>query len=165
MSVKSRQYLLFAGMLCFLMAAVPWAYMRINPDAVLSHHARQAFMAKDYQKAATLYGMALEKGAADPAVRHRLGDTYLALGKFDRALDVFLQMQQKSPENVFLQVKLAQVYLLNNNFDHALALVDRALVKKPDWDIALLWQARILSRQGRFLEAIDIYYRILGEKP
>jgi len=165
MSVKFRQYFLFAGMLCFLMAAVPWAYTRIHQDTVLSHHARQAFLAKDYQKAARLYGMALEKGAADPAVRHRLGDTYLALGKFDRALDVFLQMQQKSPENVSLQVKLAQVHLLNNNFHHARALIDRALAKKPDWNTALLWQARILSRQGHFQEAIDIYYQILGEKP
>lgn len=164
MSARSSQYLLFAGMLCFLLAAVPWAYTRIHQDEVLSHHARQAFMANDYQKAARLYRMALEKGIDDPAAWHRLGDTYLALEKFDKALDAFLQIKQKSPDNLSLQVKLAQVHLLNNNPDHALAIIERVLDQKPDWDIALVWQARILSRRGRFQEAIDIYYRILGEK-
>ncbi len=163
MSAGSRQYLLFAGMLCFLMAAVPWAYTRINQDVVLSHHARQAFMAKDYQKAAGLYRMALEKGIDNPVAWHRLGDTYLALEKFDKALDIFLQIEQKSPDSLSLQVKLAQVHLLNNNPDHALAIIDRVLDQKPGWRIARVWQARILSRQGRFVEAIDIYYRILGE--
>ncbi len=107
--------------------------------------------------------MAIEKGIDDPVAWHRLGDAYLALEKFDKALDIFFQIEQKSPDNLSLQVKLAQVHLLNNNPDHALAIIDRVLDQKPGWRIAQLWQARILSRQGRFVEAIDIYYRILGE--
>jgi len=164
MSARSRQYLLFAGILCFLLAAVPWAYTRIHQDEVLSHHARQAFMANDYKEAARLYRMALEKGIDDPATWHRLAETYLAQEKFNKALDAYLKTEQKSPDNLSLQVKLAQVHLLNNNPDHALAIIERVLEQKPDWEIALLWQARILSRHGRFQEAIDIYYRILGEK-
>lgn len=165
MSPKSRQYLLFAGLLCLLLAAVPWAYTRIHQDTVLFHQARQSFIANDYEKAARLYRMALEKGMDSPRLLQRLGDTYLALEEFDKALDAFLKLRRQNPENLTLQVKLAHVYSLNNQTDKALAIIDQALEQKPGWETALLWRARILARQERFPEAIDIYYRILGEKP
>ncbi len=164
-SPKSRQYLLFAGLLCLLLATVPWAYTRIHQDIVLFHKAQQSFMANDYEKAAKRYRMALAKGMDNPRLLERLGDTHLVLEEFDKALDAFMKLGQQKPEDLALQLKLAHMYSLNNQTDKALAVIDRVLEKKPGWETALLWQARILARQGRFREAIDIYYRILGEEP
>lgn len=165
MRPEFRQYAIFAGMLCCVLVAVPWAYTRIHQDAVVHHRAGQSFMAGDYQNAARLYRMSVEKGMDGTRVLQRLGDTYLALGEFDRALEVFLKIQSRKPENLALQVKLAHVHSLNNNTGQALALIDQVLEKKPDWDAARLWKARILARDRRFAEAIDIYYQTLGESP
>ncbi len=163
MSPKSRQYLLYALSILLLLALTPWWYMRVNEEYILYRRADNYYVDQDFEKAATNYYLAFQKGIDDPRLLNRLGDAYLALQEFGRALDVFLEMKSLMPENLSVQIKLAHVYSLNNLNSKALDNINRVLKKKPDWTIALLWKARILSGDGKFEEAIEIYRQILDE--
>lgn len=163
MSPKIRQYLLYALSIFILLVLTPWWYMRINEEYVFYRRADNYYLDQDFEKAANNYYLAFQKGLNDPRLLNRLGDSYLALQDFDRALEIFLEMKSLMPENLSVQVKLAQAYALNNLGSKALDIISRVVDKRPDWKIALLWKARILSQNGQFKEAIEIYRQILDE--
>lgn len=163
MSPKIRQYLLYALSICILLVLTPWWYMQVKEEYVFYRRADNYYLDQDFEKAANNYSLAFQKGLDDPRLLNRLGDSYLALQSFDRALEIFLEMKSLMPENLSVQVKLAQVYALNNLDSKALDIISRVVDKRPDWKAALLWKARILSQNGQFKEAIEIYRQILDE--
>lgn len=163
MSPKIRQYLLYALSILLLLVLTPWWYVRVNEEYVLYRRADNYYADQDFEKAANNYFLAFQKGLDDPRLLNRLGDSYLALQEFGRALEVILEMKSLMPENLSVQIKLAHVYSLNKLDSKALDTISRVLEKKPDWQTALLWKARILSQDGQFEEAIEIYRQILDE--
>ena len=163
-SAKTRQYTGFALMLLFLMLVTPWAYMHFNQEEVLWRKGQQAFAAGDYEQAAGYYSRALKKGKINYMLLDRLGDSSLATGRPDQARDAFEFLRQRYPDDARVLLKLARAYWSINDSGQAMEAVDQALEFRSDWKNALFLRAQIFTSQGRFEEAINIYYRILGEE-
>lgn len=163
-SAKTRQYTGFAVMLLFFMFFTPWAYMHFNQDEVLWRKGQQAFAAGEYAQAAKYYSRALEKGKISYMLLDRLGDSGLATGRPDQAREAFLALRQRYPDDAQVLLKLARAYWSISDSGQALEAVDQALDLRPDWKNAFFLRAQILTSQGNFEEAINIYYRILGEE-
>ncbi len=163
-SAKTRQYTGFALMLLFLMLVTPWAYMHFHQEEVLWRKGQQAFAAGDYEQAAEYYSRALKKGKISYMLLDRLGDSSLATGRPDQAREAFQALRQRYPDDAQVLLKLARACWSTNDSGQALEVVDHALELKSDWKNALFLRAQILTSQGKFEEAINIYYRILGEE-
>lgn len=162
-SLKFRQYLAFLAMLLLLLAALPWIYMQLNQDQVLYRQAEQALRSSQYQEAVRLYQSSRQEGMQPARVLQGLGEAYMALGKFNRAKQVFLELSLSRPLDQGPRLQLAQAMALSGEGTRALEIVEAILAYQPSWKTARIYQARILAWQGRFQEAIDIYYQILKE--
>jgi len=162
-SLKTRQYLLYIFLSCLVLVLTPWWYVKTNEEYVLYRRADNYYASRDFEKAARFYGLARQKGLADPELLKRLGDSYLAIQDFASALEIFRNLQSIKPEDLSVLVKLAHVYSLNGMNGKALDIIGQALQKRPDWRTARIWKARILAQNGQFSEAIKLYYQILGE--
>lgn len=163
LSPRTRQYILYALSICTLLAVVPWWYLKNNQEYLLYRQGDYFYSQEDFENAARYYSLAFEKGVNKPQLLNRLGDTYLALQEFGRALEVFLEMKAVMPENLSVKVKLAHVYSLNDMTDRALSTINQVLDIEPNQDTVLLWKARILAQDGQFQEAIEIYHDVLGK--
>lgn len=163
-SPKTRQYLGFALMLLVLLVVTPGAYMLFNQEEVFWRRGQQAYAAGDYTKASESYARALERGKTDYVLLDRLGESYMATDRPGRALKVFQQLRQKRPEDPLVLTRMARAYWSADYSARALEVVNRSLELKQGNRSALFLRARILTSLGRYEEAIDIYYRILGEK-
>ncbi|MFO8032597.1 MAG: tetratricopeptide repeat protein [Desulfohalobiaceae bacterium] len=163
-SLKFRQYLGFLAMLLLLLAALPWIYMQLNQDQVLYRQAEQALRSSQYQEAVRLYQSSRQEGMQPASVLQGLGEAYLALGEFNRAKQVFLELSLSRPQDQGPRLQLAQAMALSGEGTRALEIVEAILAHQPSWKTARIFQARILAWQGRFQEAIDIYYQILKEQ-
>lgn len=164
-SPKARQYLGYILLLAALAALAPWAYTQLHREQILWRNAQQAFDQGDYSQAATYYLRAWEEGKKSPRILDRLGDAYLAAHRLQKARETFSELTRHYPGEPYAWFKLAQILWWEGSHESALKKADKALEKKPDWRNALFLRARILTSQGELREAIDIYYRILGEKP
>lgn len=145
------------------MLLIPWLYLTLNHELVLFRKGENSFFSGDYEKAARFFIQSIHVGGATPKKLNLLGDSYLAMDKFVEALDIFLKLRTTVPEDLNAMVKLAQAHTLNHQTQNALLLLEEVLEKKPDHKIAMLWQARILTGEGDFDRAINIYYQLLGE--
>ena len=163
-SAKTRQYTGFALMLLFLMLVTPWAYMHFNQEEVSWRKGQQAFAQGDYEQAAKYYSRALKKGKVNYMLLDRLGDSSLATDRPEQARQAFQALHQRYPDDERALLKLARAYWSISNAGQALDVVDQALELKSDWKNALFLRAQILAGKGNFEEAINIYYRILGEE-
>lgn len=160
-SPKFRQYTLYFAAVLVLSVSVPLIYIQVNEDIVLFRKGEEKFLGGEFEDAADYFQASLDHGNRGLTVLTRLGDSYLALGRFEDALAVYETAGKIVPDNPYLFLKLAHVLSINGETAMALETVDDVLKDFPDWDQAKLIQARILAQDGRFQEAIDIYYQVL----
>lgn len=137
--------------------------MMVNQDIVKYRQAEKSFLKQDYHQAAQQMASSITAGGADSAKLNLLGDIYMALEKYDRALLAYADLSSMVPEDLNVLIKLADAYSLAGQTDMALEFMAKVLEQRPEFRTALLWKARILSRDQRFSQAIDLYYQALGD--
>lgn len=97
---------------------------------------------------------ALELGGPDCENLTHLGQNLVQQGRIDEAQTVFEQAFALDPDNIQMLGYFARLREIQGRFDEAQHLLDRANAVKAG-SVSLL-QARLLSRQGRHAEALDL---------
>ncbi|MDR1004536.1 MAG: caspase family protein [Prevotellaceae bacterium] len=94
-----------------------------------------------------------------------LGMLYGKLKNYEEQEKVLEQAIAKYPISVDFLYNLVNVHIATNNMPKLLAAIDRILAIDPNDMNVLPIKARILERQGKNLEALDIYKRLYALKP
>jgi len=117
-----------------------------------------AFARREYQKAVNIWKKAYLKNQKDISLIEKLGDGYLKLGRPESAKSFFKKGSEIDPDNIKIQVKLAQVYFLTGDLPKA-DKICKILVEKnilhPELDLI---QADI-SLVANQLDKAESFYR------
>lgn len=96
---------------------------------------------------------ALEEPALRPHARFELARCLRGLGRLDAAIEHYRELLRETPNHADAAANLSMLLEKTNQLDDALAWADRATVLAPNNRTALLTQARVTRRQGRFEDA------------
>ncbi|MBQ4646585.1 MAG: tetratricopeptide repeat protein [Candidatus Gastranaerophilales bacterium] len=94
-----------------------------------------------------------------------LGEINLKLGQKEEAFSALSKAIQINPKDIFLKYYLSGLLYENNEYDHALALYDSILYENSKDNQIKTLKAKTLIKQGKFLEAQEIYQQILNDFP
>lgn len=90
---------------------------------------------------------------------------YQAQKNYDEQEKILEKAIAKYPVSLDFLYNLVNVHIATNNMPKLLAAIDRILTVDPNNDKVLPIKARILERQGKNLEALDIYKRLYALYP
>jgi tetratricopeptide (TPR) repeat protein len=96
---------------------------------------------------------ALDEPGLRPHARFELARCYRGLGRFDTAIDHYRELLRETPNHADAAANLAMLLEKTSQLDDALAWSERATILAPANVTALLTQARVTRRLGRFDEA------------
>jgi tetratricopeptide (TPR) repeat protein len=85
-----------------------------------------------------------------------LARMYAAAGSYDRALDLFKQLQRSDPDNLDVQMGAAQMASQAKDYDYAEISMDRAMALAPDSPDVLAAAARIYREEGKTTKAAEL---------
>lgn len=78
---------------------------------------------------------------------------------------ILLKANEKYPVSLDFLYNLVNVYIATNDMEKLLGAIDKILAVDPNNDKVLPIKARILERQGKNIEALDIYKRLYALYP
>lgn len=85
----------------------------------------QAFARREYMEAANIWKKVYLEKPKQILLINKLGDCYLKLGRLERAKFFFQQAVKINPDNIGVQIKLAQIYILIWNLPEAVKICER----------------------------------------
>jgi tetratricopeptide (TPR) repeat protein len=115
--------------------------------------------------AMTSYGRAVELDPDHEEARLGLAVTLLMSKEFAKAAEHFERLRQLQPENLRVQVGLAECREGLGETAEAVRLVDDVLVRKPDFPAALSLRGQLAFGQGQFDAAADWLRQALSRNP
>lgn len=97
--------------------------------------------------------------------RYQLAESYLRAAQFDRAIALFEDLAQRSPETVLFTERLREAYESVKRYDDAIALLDARLAGSAAPTLLLTERARLLYLRGDEDEAFSTWDRAVGAQP
>jgi tetratricopeptide (TPR) repeat protein len=85
-----------------------------------------------------------------------LARMYAAAGSYDRALDLFKQLQRSDPDNLDVQMGAAQMASQAKDYNYAEISMDRAMALAPDSPEVLAAAARVYREEGKTSKAAEL---------
>ena len=137
---------------------------RLN-EVSLEEEGDLAFARRDYQTAVNLWSNAYSKNEENYALANKIGDTYLKLGRFDKAESFLKKAEESDSENISIKINLAKVYILLWKLPEAEKICRFLNEKKIDGPEIDLIKADI-SLMSNDMNRAETYYRkaIIGSK-
>ncbi len=121
--------------------------------------ADERMKAGDINGTINAFSQFLRQSPSDPrvnAVRGRLGELYLSVGRLDEAERELSRALEHDPESQNFMYRLAQVHSYRGATDAAFDLLDRLLKKYPSDDRGLARRAALLQYIGRVEDAATV---------
>ena len=107
----------------------------------------------------------LEKDPNLTVVLSSLGEAYVRLNQYDKALATLKKGLAIRPWDEDLRYLMAYSYLQTNDVDAAILGFDQILAENPDHHGAMTNRGVVLTRQNRLDAAIEQFSHLLREKP
>lgn len=124
------------------------------------------FHGKEYDKALKCFDKA---SALDPSIeilqKLYVGISYQQIGRHDKALEEFKELQQFLPEDPFILSGMSRSYYVKGDFQMALDFADRALKNSPGSEDYWNMIGNIQRRLGNYDEAFKGIYKALEINP
>lgn len=130
--------------------------INVNNPQALYYLGRRVFNACDFAKSAE-YLQNADNLIADDEIKTMLGETFLALGKNEDALQKFYQALQINEHNVTALVNIADLEAQNRNFKEAEKYYHKAIDADSKNLRAHANYANMLCQNKRTLEALEEY--------
>lgn len=164
MAYFNKQFIFYALLLICLIVTLPFIYLHFHQDVVLFRKAQNALKQEDYDKAIDHFIQAQKAGLNSINLLQDIGQSYMNMGRFDLAEDIYKELISKSPQDVNFKYQLAIIFFVRKKYDQALRLVKGLQNNVEPIKQVMFLKARILTAMGLFDLAISTYKQILGEK-
>lgn len=142
---------------------------KINQDStnmrLYFERAEYFYRKDDLNNALRDLGHTMRLGAAPDEVFILLSDTYLELGKLDDAYEVLKNLVIRSSQNATAQLKLAEVYLLYEDYTSADKCLQSAIHFKPDLAKAHFLLGVVNQEFDNMPKAIENFNNAIEYKP
>jgi len=156
-------------LLCAAIAGCGWlpSLVRSSADKSvrLTEEARQACENGDRERARQLLARAAEIASGDPEVERRIARVLLLSGDTNEAVKHLRYATQHGVDDPDAYLELARVLLDSRRYDECQEMVDSALRLVPTHVQAQLMAGRLAELRHKDDEALEIYYRLLGNDP
>ncbi len=114
----------------------------------------------DAEAALSLAQEIVEEQPDDPSAKLVLGNTQLALGRFEEAEATFRESREATAGNTIITMQLLRALSAQGKNDETIALLNEALADQPD-NPDLLWaHASYLEKANDIEGAIDVYEKL-----
>ena len=124
-----------------------------------------AFARREFLNASNIWKKAYSKNQRNVSLLNKLGESYLKLGRAERAKLFFEKAADIDPDNVDVQIKLAQMYVLTWNLPAAAKICElfrQKNIRQPELDLI---RADISLMNNRPDEAENFYRKaVIGSK-
>lgn len=127
-----------------------------------------AFEMQDYNDALDLLTMAYIKTPNHAGINYALADAYMYVGDFVNAAYYAKHAVDIDSENVWYQLKLAEIYIRAGESTQAVNILEKSIKQFPNSMEVKYLLAGTYAEQGKFLKSNEIYdeiMRITGEDP
>jgi tetratricopeptide (TPR) repeat protein len=91
------------------------------------------------------------------------GEKYFILEDYAKALVLFEQSKELSPDKAAIYYKIAEIYEHNDELDKALNNINQALKLEDDNKYYFLLAANVQTRLGNFKDAAAVYEKMIGK--
>ncbi|MCM2283965.1 MAG: tetratricopeptide repeat protein [Desulfobacula sp.] len=144
---------------------IPWGCTNRLNEISLEEEGDLAFARRDYQTAVNLWSNAYSRNENNFSLANKIGDTYLKLGRFDKAESFLIKAEETDPENISIKINLAKVYILLWKLPEA-DKICRFLSEKKFEDPELDLIRADISLMSNEMDKAENYYRkaIIGSK-
>ncbi len=134
----------------------PWTCYRIG----------EAFYKKGDFVSALIYHKKAVKGMKyNLDFQEKLGTTYLALNKREKAKKTFEFILHENPKRPVALTNLGYIYILEMNIRKSLELYDKAIALDPDYEQALMNKAAVMLLTKKKKQANNLLKRVLKINP
>lgn len=107
----------------------------------------------------------LTRSHGAPAVRYLLATTALRSGKYNVAIDNFIELANQTPSSIEPLIKLADVYQLKGDVHNAIASLQKAALLQPKDPRPAALLPFLLESENRVQEAKQVARRALATSP
>ena len=156
-------------LLCVSIAGCGWlpSLVRSSADKSLrlTEEARQACESGDRERARQLLARAAEIAPDDPEVERRIARVLLLSGDTNEAVKQLRYATRHGVDDPDAYLELARVLLDARRYDECQEMIDSALRLVPTHVQAQLMAGRLAELRHKDDEALEIYYRLLGNDP
>ena len=137
-----------------------------HPDDLqaIRRYASLEFAAGRYEQAAARLAAAFARHPEHFELAYSLGQVVHNMGDDDRAVELFSRVPEYHPSFRESRLQLASIYEDREDYAAALVEVQRLRVLRPSRPLAF-HTAELLTRIGRFDEALELLHKMREEKP
>jgi len=152
-------------LILFSLSLILWGCSNRLNEVSLEEEGNLAFARREYQTAVNFWSNAYSKNEKNSFLANKIGDTYLKLGRFDKAESFLKKAEETDSENISIKINLAKVYILLWKLPEAEKICEFLGEKKTD-DPELDLIRADLSLMTNEMDKAENYYRkaIIGSK-
>lgn len=119
---------------------------------------------KDFENAILFLKKSKELSGNNSQVINSLGTCYLTIGKNDKALELYMQAVQETPNDAFANYNVGSVFQLLNQHNKACEYFEKANTLEENETFMVAW-ALSLMKMNCPAEAIELYKRLAVTHP
>ena len=134
-------------------------------SAVAEYEAALDFLSDLHGTKARLYQLARGGSSDAPYVHNRLGCLLIKQGKFDEAIEQFVQALRADPNHRYADYNWARALALQGKLQEASVRFRQAVRKNPDYVDARINLGVTLFRMGKYEEALGEYEEAIRTSP
>lgn len=137
-----------------------------NPDnaSLWRQQATLYLLQEDVEAAAQAYGEVAKRSNADAAYMG-MGRSYMAIGKYQEALDALKKAHQRNPSSAGIRYELGNAHLYLQHYREALLAYDTVLMEQPKHFEALTQKGRVLYVLQEYTNAIASFTKAIELQP
>lgn len=148
-------------MLLFIASFANAQENEMSSDELFIASRNKAFEEKNYDEAKVLAKKALEQSPTYSDIAIFLGRLYTWTDEIQLARETFRDVETLMTPSEDLYIAYTSLEYWNDNYDEALAIIDRGIIKFPKSEDLLLLKAKILNSSKNYTEATVVINELL----
>ncbi|MBF0227192.1 MAG: tetratricopeptide repeat protein [Desulfobacterales bacterium] len=156
-NIKKRQYITFFILLVITACLSCSMYYLLKQKWIFYRNGEKFYALKDFSKAIVYYKQSIKLGLTNKNAFAHLADAYIFTQQIEEALYVYKNMFDMYPDQLFAQLKIAEILGQMKQYDESIKQYRHILYKYPNYRNARFYLARVLTWSGRFEEAVKEY--------
>lgn len=169
LGVASRDYILlfFCVLIAFSISTLNHTLLKnINlGTAYLFKRAGYYYLKGDFERAAQMYSVDIDRKPDDINNYLTRAGCYLAVGQRERALADVDRALKRNPDHLFALELRGEIHMLNKDYDTASVYFAKAQQLNPNWAVPYFDQASLFMERGELQSALENFNKAIALQP